>query len=228
MTRPAHPDPLVVTVWSDIGCPWASLALHVLRDRARERAMRLLIDHRAFPLELFNAEPTPKRTLDADVAVLSEYRPELGWAGWQRPDWQYPVTTLLAMEAVQAAKDPTIGGLLGSDELDEALRQAFFAESRCISLHSEILDVAAGCPHVHNEALADALAEGTHRAALHHQWRVASRPDIQGSPHLFTATGYAEHNPGVRFHRAGDEPVIDHFDTRWTDELLDRLREPRT
>ncbi len=49
-----------MTVWSDLGCPWATLALHTLRASAAERGQELVIDHRAFPLELFNREPTAK------------------------------------------------------------------------------------------------------------------------------------------------------------------------
>src|SRR2546421_5874458 len=158
-------DPAVVTVWSDIGCPWATLALHTLRARARERGQRLFVDHRAFPLELFNRRPTPKAILDAEVAVIGSHRPELGWAPWVAAEATYPVTTLPAMEAVQAAKDLAVGGLTGSDELDAALRRAFYTEGRCISLHPVILDVAEGCPPVDADALAAALAEGAGRAA---------------------------------------------------------------
>src|SRR3954452_10855295 len=56
----------VVDFWSDIGCPWASLAVH--RFRAARSALGLdgqvVLRHRAFPLELINGQGTPKGTLD--------------------------------------------------------------------------------------------------------------------------------------------------------------------
>ncbi|MCA1671624.1 MAG: dithiol-disulfide isomerase, partial [Actinobacteria bacterium] len=130
-----NPDRRTVTVWSDTSCPWATLALYTLRAAARDRGRRLLVDHRAFPLELFNRAPTPKFIVDAEIVAVAGHRPELGWKPWPGPDSAFPVTTLPAMEAVQAAKDPTAGGLPASDELDAALRRAFFVDGRCISIH---------------------------------------------------------------------------------------------
>jgi hypothetical protein len=124
----ANPDRRTVTVWSDIGCPRATLALTTLRDRARQRGDALLIDHRAFPLELFSRRPTPKPMLDTEVDALVRHLPELGWKPWTAPDSTYPVTTLPAMEAVQACKSPGLGGLPASDELNAALRRAFYEE----------------------------------------------------------------------------------------------------
>src|SRR4051794_22061015 len=116
-------DPGTVTVWSDVGCPWAMLALHTLREAARGRGRELLVDHRAFPLELFNRSPSPKTLVDAEVVVIAGRVPELGIQLWNAAEYTYPATTLPAMEAVQAAKDPAVGGLRASDELDEALRR---------------------------------------------------------------------------------------------------------
>ncbi|MGR4881622.1 DsbA family protein [Streptomyces sp. LARHCF249] len=217
-----------VTVWSDIGCPWASLALHTLRAAARRRALPLLIDHRAFPLELFNGEPTPKFIVDPEVMAIAARLPELGWRLWNGPASAYPVTTLPALEAVQAAKDPAIGGLRGSDELDEALRRAFYADSRCISVHAVILDIARQCEHVDAGALAEALARGTGRAEVYAQWRTAEGPDVQGSPHLFAGGGYAAHNPGAAFTWTGSPyegglPRLDDYSRAWADELLDTI-----
>ncbi|CAL9557623.1 hypothetical protein [Streptomyces sp. enrichment culture] len=159
----AAPEPRPVTVWSDLGCPWATLALHTLRTAARAREQDLLIDHRAFPLELFNHQPTPK-----------------------------------------------------------------YVESRCVSVPSEILDVAAGCEHVDEEALARALERGAGRAEIYEQFRVAQGPDIQGSPHLFAPGGYAVHNPGAHVRWTGDPdkgglPRLDGYDPSWAEELLDLL-----
>lgn len=222
----------VLTVWSDIGCPWATLALHTLHAAARRREQPLLVDHRAFPLELFNRRPTPQQIVDAEIVVLAAHRPELGWRMWGGRESEYPVTTLPALEAVQAAKLPDVGGLAAADELDTALRRAFYVESRCISMHSVILDIAEDCPAVDEAALADALARGVGRAEVYQQWRTAQGPEIQGSPHLFTAGGFAAHNPGAHYAwtAAPDEggfPRLDSYDPSWAEHLLDGLAAQR-
>mgnify|MGYP000660363284 CR=1 FL=1 len=66
-----------LVIWSDIGCPWAHVAVSRLH-RARERLGLLsavTFEHRAFPLELVNARPTPKRTLDSEVPVTAGLEP---------------------------------------------------------------------------------------------------------------------------------------------------------
>ncbi|MER5217191.1 DsbA family protein [Streptomyces sp. NPDC002838] len=195
-----------VVVYSDIGCPWATLALHHLRRAIRRAEAPLAIDHRAFPLELFNSRPTPKEILDPEVAAVAEREPALGWTGWQAPPSTYPDTTLPAMEAVQAAKDPRIGGLEGSDQLDEALRAAFYTESRCVSVHSELIAVARRCSLVDSDALDDALRSGTYRRALFTQWEVSATDAVRGSPHLFLTDGTNYHNPGIAFDWPDGEP----------------------
>ncbi|CAM5686644.1 DsbA family oxidoreductase [Streptomyces aurantiogriseus] len=218
----------VLTVWSDIGCPWASLALHTLREEARRSGTELLIDHRAFPLELFNSQPTPKRIVDAETVVIAAARPELGWRLWSAPESTYPSTTLPALEAVQAAKDPAIGGLAASDELDAALRRAFYADSRCIAVYAEIFAVAKECAHVDSAALEEAVACGAGRAAVFDQWRTARGGRIQGSPHLFAPDGWEAHNPGVEFRWTADPadgglPQVLRWHPDWAADLLSRL-----
>lgn len=154
----ANPDPATITVWSDLSCPWATLALHTLHLAATERGVDLLIDHRAFPLELFNRSPTRKELVDAEVTVIAGRIPDLGWQLWHGPAHAYPATLLPAMEAVQAAKDPAVGGLRASDELDRARRRAFFVDSQCISIHPVILDIAERCATVDDQELARLLA----------------------------------------------------------------------
>jgi predicted DsbA family dithiol-disulfide isomerase len=191
-----------VTVYSDIGCPWASLGLFNLRRAAAEEGVALAVDHRAFPLELFNSRPTPKWILDPEIAALAEREPALGWTDWQGPESGYPVTLLPAMEAVQAAKTQPgtpEAGLAASDQLDAALRHAFYAESRCVSVHSEILAVAEECPLVDTAHLDGALRRGTCRGVLFDQWEESKAPEVRGSPHFFLPDGTDLHNPGIAF-----------------------------
>lgn len=232
-----NPTDGVVTVWSDIGCPWATLCLDMLHVAAELRKVHLVIDHRAFPLELINRIPTPKGIVDAEVVVIGAHRPALGWKLWTGPADSYPVTMLPALEAVQAAKDPSLGGLRGSDELDTALRAAFYVDNLCISLPTVILDIAATCEHVDHDALASALAAGEGRAQVYAQWHLVGSGIVRGSPHVFASDGYERHNPGVVYHWTGQPPLplgygpqggvglpkLDSYDESWVDELLNRI-----
>lgn len=228
MSTLVNADPRTVTVWSDIGCPWATLALHTLRGAIAERGADVLIDHRVFPLELFNSEPTPKLIVDSEIVVIGAMVPELGYRLWTGTESNYPVTMLPPMEAVQAAKLPEVGGLRASDELDAGLRKAFYTDRRCVSIPSVILDVASQCAHVDVAALDTAIRRGEGRAAIYEQWEIAKGDTVQGSPHLFTAGGYAAHNPGVTFtwngspYEGGFANLTAH-DPSWVQELLDSL-----
>lgn len=209
-----------ITVYSDIGCPWASLALFSLR-RTLGRS-HVGIEHRAFPLELFNRRATPKPILDAEIAVIASTEPDLGWSPWQPPDSEYPVTMLPAMEAVRAAREPAVGGVRAADQLDAALRHAFYAESRTISLVTEIVAIAADCPLVDADRLGWELRRGSHRAAVHDDFELAASPDVQGSPHVFLPDGRNVHNPGVRFewtaaHGRGFPVILEYRPHVWLD-----------
>jgi 2-hydroxychromene-2-carboxylate isomerase len=209
-----NPAPGVLTVWSDIGCPWASLAVHRLHTTAERIGIPLVIDHRAFCLELINGRPTPKRVLDAEIPVVGGQDGSLGWNTWQARESEYPVTILLAMEAVQAAKSPEAGGLAASTALDRALRHAFYAQSRCISVLPVVLEVADAVPEVDADALAALLEAGIGRSDVLAQTRAAQADGspIQGSPQVFTPGGLTWHNPGITVEWTGDKgrgfPVI--------------------
>src|ERR671927_139585 len=99
--------PGTILLYSDIGCPWAHLAVYRLRAARRRAGLdgRIHLDHRAFPLEVFNRRPTPRRILAAEVPVVGGLDPEAGWQIWQEDLATWPVTTLPALEAVQAAKE---------------------------------------------------------------------------------------------------------------------------
>ena len=220
--------PGTVVVYSDIGCPWGSLAVHRLRKQRHKRGLdgAVRIDHRAYPLELLNARLTPKNTVESEVAVIGSHEQSLGWQPWRGHERHYPSTTLLAMEAVQAAKADPVGGLRASEDLDAALRDAWYAQSRSIHLYAEILDVAASCPSVDEEALGAALKSGQARGDVFAQWEVAQTDAVQGSPHLFLADGFDVHSPGITLSWTGGEParlpVIEHDDPSVYDEILDR------
>lgn len=191
-----------VRLYSDIGCPWAHVAVHRLR-RARARAGldgRLLIDHRPFALELVNERPTPQRVLAGEIPVIAALEPDAGWSVWSAPPYEWPVSTLPAMEAVQAAKTQ---GLAVAEELDRALRLAFFRDSRCVTMRHVIVDVAQSTPGVDVDAIADALDRGSARRTLMEGFAEA-RSVAKGSPHLFLPDGADVANPGITMQPSGD------------------------
>ena len=191
-----HVAPGTIQIWSDLGCPWSHAVVWRLWDARRRLGLegRVRFDHHAFPLELFNSEPTPKARIQAEWPVARQLAPGAGWQSWDAADHAWPVTMLPPMEAVQAAK---LQSLAASEELDRALRRAFWAESRCISLRHVILEVAGECETVDVGTLADALDDGRARRALLDDWGVARGDEVRGSAHVFAPDGTNEQNPGI-------------------------------
>jgi predicted DsbA family dithiol-disulfide isomerase len=217
--------PGTIQVWSDIGCPWAHAAVWRLWDARRRLGLeqRVRFDHRVFPLELFNSQPTPRNELEPEIPACSSLAPRAGWQPWSAPDWAWPVTMLPAMEAVQAAKEQ---GLAASEALDRGLRRAFWAESRCVSLRHVILEVASETDGLDLDRLASALDAGSARRALFEQWEVAKTDAVAGSPHLFLPDGTNAENPGVETSWAEEDgvwiPTIVRDDPSVYDEFVRR------
>jgi len=188
--------PGTLAVWSDLGCPWSHAVVWRLHDARRRLGLegRVQFDHHAFPLELFNNEPTPRRLLAAEWPVAAQLAPRAGWEAWSAPEHAWPVTMLPPMEAVQAAK---LQSLAASEELDRGLRRAFWGESRCISLRHVILEVANECESLDVAALADALDDGRARRAIFNDWATAGGDEVSGSAHLFAPDGTNSQNPGI-------------------------------
>jgi predicted DsbA family dithiol-disulfide isomerase len=200
-------EPGTVQVWSDLGCPWAHAVVWRLWDARRRLGLddAVRFDHRVFPLELFNAQPTPRNELDPEMPVCASLAPRAGWQPWSAPDWTYPATMLPAMEAVQAAKEQ---GLAASEALDRGLRHAFWAESRCVSMRHVILEVASETDGLDLAALAAALDTGRSRHAIFDDWEIAKTDAVQGSPHLFVADGTNAQNPGIEASWAQDDEGV--------------------
>jgi len=196
-------QPGTLAVWSDPGCPWSHVVIWRLHDARRRLGLegRVAFDHHAFPLELFNSEPTPYQVRAAEWPVAAQLAPRAGWQAWAAPDHAWPVTMLPAMEAVQAAK---IQSLVAAEELDRGLRRAFFGQSRCISMRHVILEVADGSESVDAAALAAALDDGRSRRAVFEDWAVARGGEVRGSAHLFAPDGTNAQNPGIRIGWIGD------------------------
>jgi hypothetical protein len=121
---------------------------------------------------------------------------------------------------VQAAKAQGPGA---AERLDLALRQAFWRDSRCISLRHEVLAAAASAG-IDVAALAAALDAGTARPAVIADWRAARDGAAEGSPHVWRPDGTNVLNPGVEQHwegpKPGGRPVVDRDDAAVLDDLL--------
>lgn len=210
--------PNTISVWSDLGCPWSHAVVWRLWDARRRLGLeeRVRFDHHAFPLELFNDEPTPRRHVDLEAPVAQALAPRAGWQPWSAPDSSWPVTLLPPMEAVQAAK---LQSLAAAEALDRGLRRALYGESRCISLRHVILEVASETDVVDVAALTEALDDGRSRSALMADWAVAQGDEVRGSAHVFAPDGANAENPGItigweddgspngRYRIEGDDPT---------------------
>lgn len=215
-----------ITVWADIGCPWAMLAIYRLHKARRMAGAeeRLVFDIRSFPLELLNGAPTPRLILDAEIPAVGALEPDIGMRLWAGRLDGYPVTTLPAMEAVSAVKahDAAV-----ADRFDLALRLALFRDSRCVSMHHEILDVADAVPGLDVTRLDEDLQSGAFRSQIFRDKEEAERTEVEGSPHLFLPDGTDIHNPGITMHKTdsfgdGGFPIVDKDEPWIYDEIVEQ------
>ncbi|HET6743171.1 MAG TPA: DsbA family protein [Kribbella sp.] len=211
-----------IQVWSDLLCPFAQVAIYRLRAARARVGVEVRLDHRTFALELFNG-PHSRPGTDSEAVGLGQLVPEAGFRLWTQPDWTYPSTVLLAAEAVHAAKEQ---GLPASEELDAALRRAFWLDNRSIGHRQVILDVAAATDAVDEAALAAALDDGRARATMMADHAIAASDAVQGSPHLFLPDGTDAHNPGISVRWEGPwasgYPIAQGNDPGWAERLLER------
>ncbi len=219
----------VLQVWSDLLCPFAHVALHELQVAraalpAGSPAAAVELEHRVFPLELFNG-PHPRRGTDTEAVGLGQISPGAGFRVWTAADDLYPHTVLLAAEAVLAAGAQSRAAAVA---LDAALRTAFWTHSRSISHRQVILEVAreVGDAALDVGALAAALDSGRHRADVMRDFALAQTDAIDGSPTFVLPDGSTVTNPGITVHWQGawaaGFPVVDSHDRSVYADLLRR------
>jgi predicted DsbA family dithiol-disulfide isomerase len=209
--------PGVVTVYADLVCPFAGLVLHRLCATRRRLDLDVRLDIRAFPLELINRRPHPLDHHEDEKRQVQAVEPALDWRPWRGERDAWPITTLLALEAVQAAKHPEVGGLAASERLDAALRRAVDLDSRCIALLPVILEVAEEVPDMDRGGLANALQHGSARAEVIVQWWLAEHGAVKGSPHVFAPDGRDWRNPGFEI---DDDGTVRNHDPGVYEEIL--------
>jgi predicted DsbA family dithiol-disulfide isomerase len=180
----------VLTVFSDLHCPWAYLFSIRLR-RARTAVGEPPVAWRSWPLELVNERGTPWETLSQEIPVLAQLEPD-HFAPPRRATW--PSTFLPAMEGLKVAGE--LGGPAAADRFDEAARRAFFLHRRDLSIRPVLADVAAEAG-LDRARFLDAFDGGGHRRSVIADWQEGQRRGVQGSPHAFLPDGTGVFNPGI-------------------------------
>lgn len=188
-----------VTVWSDIHCPWATVAVHRLRvARDRERPA-VVLDQRPWPLELVNGSGTPRQIVVPETAVLAQHEPDL-FSAYDNDSW--PSSFLPAFELVAAAR--RVGGLRAAEDVDYALRLAFFREHIDVSIRAgleQALHVAADLSsELDCRAVLACWDSEPVRGDVLADYERSKELPIQGSPHIFWPDGSSTHNPGLSDH----------------------------
>jgi predicted DsbA family dithiol-disulfide isomerase len=180
----------VLTVFSDLHCPWAYLFSIRLR-RARNGVGDPPVAWRCWPLELVNERGTPWETVSKEIPVLTQLEPD-HFAAPRRETW--PSTLLPAMEALKAAGE--LGGPEAADRFDEAARRAFFLDRRDLSIRPTLADLAAEAG-LDRARFLDAFDGGGHRRSVIADWEEGRRRGVEGSPHVFLPDGTGRFNPGI-------------------------------
>ena len=204
----------MLTVFSDLHCPWAYVFSIRLR-RVRAGVGQPPVAWRCWPLELVNERGTPWDSLSQEIPVLTQLEPD-HFAPPRRETW--PSTLLPAMEALKVAGE--LGGPQAADRFDEVARRAFFLDRRDLSIRPTLLDLAAGAgldrvdragravgsaadhelariAGLDREAFQVAFDGGGHRRGVIADWQEGRRRGVEGSPHAFLPDGSAVFNPGI-------------------------------
>ncbi len=137
----AEAAPVKVDLYSDVHCPYAYLTAYRLRRLLPEYRGRVEVVFRSLALEYVNRQPTPKPILDNETPVLMLEEPDIPYQPWHGSESEWPATMWPAFEAIKCAERQ---GPEQAVELDWAIREAFFAGSRCISLRHVLFELAEG------------------------------------------------------------------------------------
>jgi 2-hydroxychromene-2-carboxylate isomerase len=171
---------LTIEVFADVGCPFAHLGLLAVVQHGRVRHRDVVLQVRAWPLELVNGKPTDGAFIAEEI---DEIRPQVA------PDQfrnftvaAFPDSTLPAMELSAAAYgvDDRTGQAVAL-----AVRHALFEQG----LNVGDADVLAGIALEHNVPW-PAPDEGVSPAQqIRNDWAEGVHRGVVGSPHFFSPDG---------------------------------------
>ncbi|HEX6122504.1 MAG TPA: hypothetical protein VFY89_05060 [Ktedonobacterales bacterium] len=175
-----------IAMYADLACPYAYIAAYRLRALRDEYQGRVVIEHKSLALEYVNRQPTPKRVLESEVPFLMLAEPALPWEPWHAPLAEWPVTLWPAFEAVKCAERQSAAL---ADDLDWAIRTAFFAESRCVSMRHVLFELAEGVGLAMDRFARD-FDSGETKALVVEEARAGwERLKVAGSPTFVLASG---------------------------------------
>jgi predicted DsbA family dithiol-disulfide isomerase len=129
----------MIDIYSSIECPFAYLAVYRLRRVWPEYAGRVEIAWRALSLEYINGRGPSRPVIELELDLFRQMEPGLPVQGWSRSGWEWPVTMWPAFEALACVQAQSADAGMA---MSWALRHAFFAESRNITLRGELLAIA--------------------------------------------------------------------------------------
>ncbi len=107
---------------------------------------------------------------------------------------EWPTTFLPAFELVKAAE---LQGLRAAEELDAALRRAYFVEHQNLSLRTVLFAIAATVPGLDQAALREAYDSGRTRRVVLEEYEALNRRGIDGIPTVYLPDGQRVLNPGL-------------------------------
>ncbi|MBW3602308.1 MAG: DsbA family protein [Actinobacteria bacterium] len=203
-----------VTIYSDLHCPWAAVAVHRLRRARDGQDLDVVFDQRAWPLEWVNGQGTPRDIVESEMAVLAGHEERL-FSRYGDPSW--PSTLLPAFELVAAARRAF--GLRAAEDVDYAVRLAFFRRSADVS-QRHVLHRVAGEAGLDADAVMRVWETGSARADVVDDYRRGQQLPIQGSPQIFWPDGSTSHNPGMDHEWVRGLPRVRHADPRAAARLL--------
>ena len=197
---------MAVDVWSDIHCPWALIAVHRLRSARDRHRLDVVFAPRAWPLEWVNGRGTPRAIVTTETAALASHEPQL-FNAYRNDSW--PSTFLPAFELVAAAR--RLYGLRAAEEVDFALRLAFFRDAIDVSIQSGLREALAGAvaanPEIDRDAVLDLWRHSNPRDDVARDFAESKKLPIEGSPQIFWPDGSTTHNPGMTDHYWSGELV---------------------
>jgi predicted DsbA family dithiol-disulfide isomerase len=179
-------SPVTIDLYSDVHCPYAYLTTYRLRQLHDQYRGRITIVYRCLALEYVNKRPTPKSILDNETPILMLEEPNIPYQPWHAALTEWPVTMWPAFEAIKCAEQQ---GPDYASDLDWAIRSAFFAESRCISMRHVLFELAERVGLDMQRFGADFDSGRTKRHVLQEAQDGWERLKVEGSPTFVLASG---------------------------------------
>jgi len=196
-----------IEVYADVWCPFAHVGLHYVAERRSALGRGdVLLDIRAWPLELVNGAPLDPDITASHVRELrSQVAPHL-FGGFD-PN-HFPRTSLPALACVHAAyrQDPKTG-----EAMSFALRDALFEEGLDISRPEVLSDLA--------ESLNVGPFSASDDQAVRQDWEDGIRRGVKGSPHFYCGD-FDAFCPSLDISRSTDGELMVRNDTAVLNSFL--------